>query len=91
MIAGNINPKVLTQTAPINDINGPIVGIAAASATVKVYFFKKKVLFNDCAPPETLKTYNQGEPRRIFSQLFVFLRKSVTNIGPSYVHRNIEL
>lgn len=56
-----------------------------------IFFLKKKVLFNDCAPPETLKTYNQGEPRRIFSQLFVFLRKSVTNVGPSYVHRNIEL
>lgn len=37
MMAGNINPNVLTQTAPINDINGPIVGMATASATVKNY------------------------------------------------------
>lgn len=35
MIDGNIKPNVLKQTAPINDMNGPIVGTAIDMATVK--------------------------------------------------------
>lgn len=34
IIDGNIRPNVLKQTAPINEINGPICGIATAMKTV---------------------------------------------------------
>lgn len=50
IIDGNIKPNVLRQTAPINDMNGPICGMAIAMATVNpwkrkemIFVFKVKV------------------------------------------------
>lgn len=39
-----MRPNVLRQTAPINEMNGPKFGIAAAIATVAIWNEKKMIL-----------------------------------------------